>query len=381
MADKGLPDKMHVLIFIDQMSRVGGSERVVSNLCRAWADAGERVTLVTLSHDEAGIELPVSVVRRHLTAAAKRSGWPGFFDSVLNGFRLGRLVRELKPDVALAVSTVASLQLAFARCASGTLRFGSEHGFARHLGLPWHVRLARRLLYPRLDAVICPALASARALGEDCPGTRTAAVPNPLVMPLPGSGPAVPCVGLLRPGRRRFLTSARFEPLKRLDQLLEAFAGLKDRHPDWDLVLLGDGPMRQELQRQVRTLGLEERVIFPGMVGNPAEWYEACDLFVFSSHSEGFGMVLAEAMAHGLPCVSFDCDAGPADIIREGVDGHLVPTGDVAALADRMSGLAADVRRRAACSRSAREAADRFGVPVVMRAWRRLIEETAARRT
>lgn len=373
-------NKMHVLVFIDQMSRVGGSERVVSNLCRAWADAGERVTLVTLSHDETGIELPPAVVRRHLTATAKRSGWPGFFDSVLNGFRLGRLVRELKPDVALAVSTVASLQLAFARCASGTLRFGSEHGFARHLGLPWHVRLARRLLYPRLDAVICPALASARALAEDCPGTRTAAVPNPLVMPLPGSGPGLPCVGLLRPGRRRFLTSARFEPLKRLDQLLEAFASVRNQLPDWDLVLLGDGPLRQDFAARVRALGMEDRVIFPGMVGNPAEWYEACDLFVFSSHSEGFGMVLAEAMAHGLPCVSFDCDAGPADIIREGVDGFLVPTGDVAALAERLRSLALDDARRAAFACRAREAAERFGPSVVLARWRRLVEESSAAR-
>jgi glycosyltransferase involved in cell wall biosynthesis len=85
-------------------------------------------------------------------------------------------------------------------------------------------------------------------------------------------------------------------------------------------------------------------------------------------------------MAHGLPCVSFDCDAGPADIIREGVDGFLVPTGDVAALADRLRALALDDARRAAFACRAREAAERFGPSVVLARWRRLVEEASAAR-
>ncbi|MGA0133218.1 MAG: glycosyltransferase family 4 protein [Opitutales bacterium] len=364
---------MHIAIFIDQMSRVGGSERVVSNLCRAWAEAGDRVTLITLGPDREGVAIPAAVERRSLSVRVKRGGLMGLLDSLLNGFRLGRLLRELQPDAALAVSTVASLQLAFARCADGLVKIGSEHGYARHYRLPFHVSLARRLLYPRLDLLVCPAEKSARAVAEDCPGTVVRAIPNPLVLPVPPSGRAVDPASILRSGRRHFCTSARFEPLKRIDELLEAFAIVAPVAPEWDLVILGDGPLRGALHAQVDALGLADRVRMPGMVGNPADWYAACDLFVFSSHSEGFGMVLAEAMAHGLPCVSYDCDAGPADIVRDGVDGDLVPVGDVRALAARMSVLAADDALRVRRSRLAREAGARYSPGAVLALWREAI--------
>jgi glycosyltransferase involved in cell wall biosynthesis len=243
----------------------------------------------------------------------------------------------------------------------------------RHYRQPVYVMFARRWLFPRLDAVVCPAAKSAQAIAEDCPGTKASAIANPLSLPLPASGPAIATDRFLKAGRRYFCTSARLEPLKRIDQLLEAFASICDQLPDWDLVILGDGPLRTVLESQVNALGLGARIHFSGLVGNPAEWYERTDLFVFSSHSEGFGMVLAEAMAYGMPCVTYDCDAGPADIVRDGVDGAVVPVGDVTALADRMRALALDHGRRSEYSQRAREVLMRFGNKAVLEQWHELI--------
>ena len=364
---------MHIAIFIDQMTRVGGSERVAANLCQAWSEAGDQVTLVTLSPGSEGIAMPSGILRRSLSSEPKRSGLAGLFDSLVNGFRLGRVLREIKPDATVAISTVASLQLAFSRCAPETVKIGSEHGYMRHYRQPAYVMFARRWLFPRLDAVVCPAAKSAQAIAEDCPGTKASAIANPLSLPLPASGPAIATDRFLKTGRRYFCTSARLEPLKRIDQLLEAFASICDQLPDWDLVILGDGPLRAVLESQVNALGLGARIHFSGWVGNPAEWYERTDLFVFSSHSEGFGMVLAEAMAYGLPCVTYDCDAGPADIVRDGVDGAVVPVGDVTALADRMRALALDQSRRVEFSQRAREVLMRFGNKAVLERWHELI--------
>jgi glycosyltransferase involved in cell wall biosynthesis len=364
---------MHVAIFINQMTKVGGSERVVANLCQAWSEAGVQVTLVTLSSAVEGIVIPAAVERRSLSQRPKRTGLAGLFDSILNARRLGRVLREVKPDLVIAISTVASLQLAFARCAQGTVKIGSEHGYMRHYRQPAHVMFARRWLFPRLDAFVCPASKSAQAIAEDCPGTKALAIANPLSLPLPASGPAISPDRFLKAGRRYFCTSARLEPLKRVDQLVEAFASICGQLPDWDLVILGDGPMRVALESQVSALRLGARIHFIGWVGNPAEWYERTDLFVFSSHSEGFGMVLAEAMAYGLPCVTYDCDAGPADIVRDGVDGAVVTMGDVPALADQMRALAFDHRRRAEFSQRAREVLMRFSNKAVLERWYELI--------
>jgi len=364
---------MHVAIFIDQMTRVGGSERVAANLCQAWSEAGDRVTLVTLSPGQEGISLSPDIVRRSLSSRPKRGGLAGLVDSVINGFRLGRVLRKIKPDAVIAISTVASLQLAFARCAPGTVKIGTEHGYMRHYRQPAYVMFARRWLFPRLDAVVCPASKSARAISEDCPGTKASAIANPLSLPLPTSGVPVPTERFLKTGRRYFCTCARLEPLKRIDQLIEAFASICGQLPDWDLVILGDGPLRTVLELQVSALGLGTRIHFAGWVGNPAEWYERTDLFVFSSHSEGFGMVLAEAMAYGLPCVTYNCDAGPADIVRDGIDGAVVPTGDIRALAKQMRDLALNHGRRAEFSYRAQEVLTRFGNEAVLRQWREVI--------
>jgi glycosyltransferase involved in cell wall biosynthesis len=121
------------------------------------------------------------------------------------------------------------------------------------------------------------------------------------------------------------LAVGRLSEEKGFGQLLTAFAALKQRYPEWDLVILGEGPERTCLERQLDSLGLSGRVHLPGWVGNPGDWYARAEFYVMSSRFEGFPNTLVEAMAYGLPAVSFDCATGPADIIRDGIDGHLVP--------------------------------------------------------
>jgi glycosyltransferase involved in cell wall biosynthesis len=170
-------------------------------------------------------------------------------------------------------------------------------------------------------------------------------------------------------GTRRMLAVGRLAAVKGYDRLLSAFKQVAQRFPDWSLTILGEGPERRNLEQQVRELGLVSRISMPGNVKDPFIWMKEADLLVMSSHYEGFPCVLGEAMACGLPAISFDCDSGPRDIIRHEVDGLLVPPNDVPALASAMERLMSDEGARARLAERASEIMDRYGLEIILQRW------------
>jgi GalNAc-alpha-(1->4)-GalNAc-alpha-(1->3)-diNAcBac-PP-undecaprenol alpha-1,4-N-acetyl-D-galactosaminyltransferase len=144
---------------------------------------------------------------------------------------------------------------------------------------------------------------------------------------------------------------------------------LKQRLPDWDLVVVGDGEDRELLEAQVAQAKLGDRVFFPGWVADMEAVFRSADLFVFPSVSEGFALVLAEAMACGLPCVSYDCKVGPSEIIRDGLDGLLVPVGDETAFAAAMLRLAEDAAERARLATACPSVLERLSEEAIQPQW------------
>lgn len=120
---------------------------------------------------------------------------------------------------------------------------------------------------------------------------------------------------------------------KGFDGLLQAFAQMRDQKVD--LVILGEGPLRAELTEQAERLGIADRVHMPGFVSEPERVLSKAMLFVLSSCWEGFGNVLVEALATGVPIVSTDCQGAPRALLRDGALGHL---SDPAFLADKLAG-------------------------------------------
>ena len=156
--------------------------------------------------------------------------------------------------------------------------------------------------------------------------------------------------------------------MTRAFQILRAEAGFAAR-----LVLLGEGPERGRLEALTATLGLEDCVCFAGRQTNPYAWMARASALVLSSRCEGFGSVLAEAMACGTNVVATDCRSGPREILEGGRWGRLVPVGDVLALARAMRDALLDPLPRADLIR----AAERFSVARSAALWRDLILEAA----
>jgi glycosyltransferase involved in cell wall biosynthesis len=159
--------------------------------------------------------------------------------------------------------------------------------------------------------------------------------------------------------------------------LIRAFQSIADYFPDWDLVILGEGESRDELQRQIDAAGLDTRISMPGRAGNIGEWYEQSDLYVLSSRIEGLSNSLLESMASGLAPVAFDCETGPREIVRNGIDGVLVnPPEDDEALAAYLSDMMARHEQRRAYARRAVDVRDRFSTARIMALWRQVFEDS-----
>lgn len=124
---------------------------------------------------------------------------------------------------------------------------------------------------------------------------------------------------------KKIIAIGRLEKQKNFSKLIEIFAEVIKSHPDWSLHIYGEGTLHDFLQRQIDKGDLGKNIILEGTSNHIEAKMTECSFLVMSSLYEGFGMVLIEAMKNGLPCISYDCPAGPADIIKNGFNGLLVP--------------------------------------------------------
>lgn len=371
------PGRAVKLLFFIHSLGGGGAERVTATLANYWAAKGWDVILVTLAstHDDRYQLHPA--IRRIALDRARASAGP-VRALLANGRRilaLRRVLRRERPDVALAMMTVANVLLSFASTGLGLVRIGSERTYPLHkpLGSAWE-RL-RSWSYGWLSAVVAPTVEIRQWLLKHTHARRVEMIPNPIAWPLSAQPPASSPSAVGRPSRRRLLAVGRLGVEKRHSALIDVFAGLMVRFPNWELVIAGEGPEHGRLQAQIELLGLGDSVFLPGHLGNIGDWYQSADLYVLTSDREGFPNTLVEALAYGVPAVSVDCDTGPRDILRPDVDGLLVPAGDDAALTTALGRLMGDAATLQAFAMRASEARTRFSLEVVCTAWERLLKE------
>lgn len=360
-----------ILILVHSLAR-GGAERMTVDLARALADRGFMVTVLTFAPPDTDFfSLDRRVDRQNVSGPETFHLGPvgRVVAASTRIIRLRKLLRELKPAIALGMMSTGAMQLAVCSIGLGVKVFGSERVYPPALPLGTFKELLRCVSYGLLSGVVCQTEQSAKWVRRNTLARNVHVIPNHVVHPLPRHEPILAVEEFALSGGNIVLGVGRLEPQKQFDKLILAFfLAARDRR-DWDLIILGDGSMRQALETQVRELGLQGRVHLPGAVGNVGDWYERADIYALSSSFEGFPNSLLEAMSHGVPSVAFDCPTGPADMIVDGENGLLVSLDHTDDLAKALERLITSPELRTALGEQARLVRTRFGAPLIIDRW------------
>jgi glycosyltransferase involved in cell wall biosynthesis len=357
-----------VLFYIDSL-KLGGAERVLLQWARWCREAGWSVVVLTHrgpAHD--AYPLPPGVERWQEPADPPwlaALGWWGFPARVL---RLRRQLRRGGVHLAVGVTTLPAVKLLLASRGLRLACVVSERNYppAKPPALPW--RLLRRLSYPWAALHLVQTRRTGDWLRRHCGVRRQVLLPNPVVWPLPDLPPRLDPVALLPDAAPLLLAAGTKAHQKGFDRLVAAFRLLAGPWPELRLVILGlpEAPYHGvDQQAWLRTLladsPLQDRLLMPGRTGTMAAWYRRATLFALPSRYEGFPNVLLEAMAAGCACVAADCPTGPAELIRSGVNGVLLPSSaGPEAWAASLGELLANPAQRRSLGAAAREVRQRF---------------------
>ena len=337
-----------------------------------WAAAGWSVTLLTL--DEGSVsplyELDSCVRSVPLGVASESKSAAIALQNNLKRIRvLRRAINATRPDVVLSFMDKTNVLTLLAVRGLNIPVVVSERSdpAMNHPGRVWaNLRL---LTYRMADVVAVQSRGAMNYFPANIQA-RTRIIPNPVSKP-----PACGSRAVFGNAGMSVVAVGRLVRAKGFDLLLEAFAQVKDKHSDWNLLILGEGPLRKELESLRDELGLRGRFLMPGRVNNPYEHLAGADLFVMSSRYEGFPNALCEAMASGVAAISTDCPSGPREIIRDGVDGLLVANSDSEALASAMDRLMSNDTERNRLASHASEILQRFAVERVMPMWEEVFDQ------
>lgn len=360
---------MRVSLVISSLA-AGGAERVLSLMANYWVTTGWAVTVLTFDDGAQPPFFDLNVGVQHW-ALGVRGDSPTIAVALWNNLRrivvLRNAVHQSRPDAVVSFGEKTNVVTVLATRGLGLKVIVSERTdpHAHKIGPLWDG--LRWWTYAMADRIV---VQSQAALCYFLPKFHRAAtvIPNPVVRP-----PAPYYERGTDPSSLSIIAVGRFSKEKRFDILLKAFSFLTTLHPEWTLTIVGEGPLRSELESLRDSLNLSERVSLPGHVKNVYAYLARASLFVMTSEFEGFPNALCEAMACGLPVVCFDCPGGIADILKSGDNGVLVQRENFGALTEAMHRMMSDASERQRLGRRAKEVSSVFSVEKVMRMWEEVL--------
>ena len=345
------------LTFVTSTLHAGGSERVMSLLANTFAQKGYEVEIVCINKhlvfypidEKVKVWLAEDEVKS--LSILKKMMW------------LRKHINSEKPDVVIAFMlevycvTLASL-IGVSVPVISSERI-DPHFFGRAKGLlRW--LLLRRTTHLVVQTVRIKDFYSAKLQ------SRTTIIPNPVTDKVFSLTPTLK--------QKRIIAVGRLAYQKNYPMMFRAFAKVHHDFPDWQLVVYGNGPQKDEIRGVIERLGMEGHIILAGKSDHVVEEMNKSSLFVMSSDYEGMSNALLEAVCVGLPVISTDV-SGARDLITEGVNGYIVPVGNERALTLALSSMLSSPEKMDEMGRQSKALAPRFREEQIVGQWEELIKK------
>lgn len=381
---------MKIFYIYTALTTKGGADRVVTEKANWLAEHGHEVAIVSDSQMGRELAFPLSPQVRLIDLAidfGKEYGHVFIVRSIIY-LKLMRVFRELlaklliseRPDI---VVTTLGREISFlTKIKDGSRKIGEAHTtkqFIRNFHLLEQKSLLFRYMTKyfrwRMDCQVSNLDALVVLTEQQISHWPTAvakyAIPNAL--------PFYPNEVSTCDNKRAIIVG-RYTEAKGYDYMIEAWRIVHQKHSDWTIHTFAMGEDEEQVRAKIQSYGLQDTIIMNPPTDNIMEEYLKSSICVVSSVFEGFSMVLIEAMACGLPCVSFDCPYGPRNIIKDGEDGFLIEYLNTHALADGICKLIEDKELRKSMGRKGRENVLRFSREKVMQQWVDLFESLTKRK-
>ncbi len=360
---------MKLLYITNAVNGSGGLERVLSIKANYLVEKlNYKVNILTLNngHDNSFFDFDSSIVFHDILV----SGNPvSYVKSYFTGIR--NTIKQINPDVivvcddglkAFFLPTILgkSIPIIYERHVSKNIEIGKNYGISK--------LLLAKLKMKTMD-VFASSFSKFIVLTPE--NTKEWKLNNLQIIPNPLPFYPKESATLLN---KKVIAVGKQSYQKGYDRLLKSWQKVHAKNPEWQLEIYGRFDASEGLEQLTKSLQIENSVYFFEPQKNIIDHYLQSSIYVMSSRFEGFGMVLIEAMACGIPCVSFDCPFGPSDIITNEVDGFLVENGNTNALAQKLSLLIEDTELRLKMGQHAKENVKRFLPENIMQQWDELFK-------
>jgi glycosyltransferase involved in cell wall biosynthesis len=361
---------MKILFVIKALDDIqGGAERVLVNVSSGLQDRGHDVSV--LSFDQPG-GTSFYPLNEEIARIPLGIGHVKCKTSILEVIRRIQVVRKtvikIKPDVVVAFMHSAFIPTSIALIGSGVPVIASEHivpDYYASRKLEYRLLLLSRFFVNKFTVLSSSILNSYDKVLHP----KMVVIANP-VSPAHAQADAV----AKDQPRKIILNVGRLTAQKDQLTLIRAFAQLADIFPDWDLRIIGNGELRDKLDKEIIALGLKTRVKLPGITSNIEREYQQSQIFALSSVYESFGLATAEAMGYGLPTIGFVSCPGTNELIRHNQNGLLVDGDDrVQALAEGLKTLMSDATLRKNLGKNGINDVAKFHLDGILDEWEALI--------
>lgn len=352
-----------VCFLIENLNNSGGTERVATLIANELVKMNYNISIISLAGGKYPFFELDDSIRTYSLYSDKVSFKTNFFGVV---YKLRNFVKNNKIDSFVVVDSISCI---FTVPAFYGLKI--NHICWEHFNFSVNLGVKSRDLGRKLAARYCNSVVTLTERDKDywLQGTQHKSQITAIANPCPFSIQEY----TKEENTKTVLAVGRLTNQKGFDMLLEAWIQVNKAKPDWKLKIVGEGEDRVKLTNFIKENKLNDSVELVGNTDDVGQYYEQAEIFCLSSRFEGFGMVLIEALAFGLPVVSFDCDTGPAEVL-DGTGSILVPQGDVNQLATSLVSMINDEKKRKKISLKSKEKAKIYQPQNIISQWVSLIE-------